>query len=87
MFDKWGYAGGATDDWYSSAGIAYSYTWELPEADRNLFNVLGGLIIFFVISDGFHGFKLPAKNIKRVGEHLFVGFMRLAKYIAKRKKL
>ena len=43
VFDKWGYAGGATDDWYSSAGIAYSYTWELPEADRNLFNVfLGG---------------------------------------------
>lgn len=34
MFDKWGYAGGATDDWYSSAGISYSYTWELPEADR-----------------------------------------------------
>ena len=34
MFDKWGYAGGATDDWYSSAGIPYSYTWELPEADR-----------------------------------------------------
>ena len=34
VFDKWGYAGGATDDWYSSAGISYSYTWELPEADR-----------------------------------------------------
>ena len=36
VFDKWGYAGGATDDWYSSAGIPYSYTWELPEADRNV---------------------------------------------------
>ena len=34
VFDKWGYAGGATDDWYSSTGISYSYTWELPEADR-----------------------------------------------------
>ena len=34
VFDKWGYAGGATDDWYSSASIPYSYTWELPEKDR-----------------------------------------------------
>ena len=47
VFDKWGYAGGATDDWYSSAGIAYSYTWELPEADRNLFNV------FLVVNNNF----------------------------------
>ena len=51
MFDKWGFAGGATDDWYSSLGIKYSYTWELPGQDSD---------------NTFRGFKLPAKNIKRV---------------------
>ena len=50
VFDRWGFAGGATDDWYSSIGIPYSYTWELPEGDE----------------DGFHGFELPPKNIIRV---------------------
>ena len=51
VFDRWGYAGGATDDWYSSIGIGYSFTWELPEKDK----------------DGFHGFELPPSNIIRVG--------------------
>ena len=50
VFDRWGYAGGATDDWYKSLGIEYSYTWELPQADE----------------DGLHGFELPPKNIIRV---------------------
>ena len=50
VFDRWGYAGGATDDWYKDIGIEYSYTWELPERDE----------------DGFHGFELPPKNIIRV---------------------
>ena len=50
VFDRWGYAGGATDDWYSSIGIGYSFTWELPEKDK----------------DGFHGFELPPSNIIRV---------------------
>ena len=50
VFDRWGYAGGATDDWYNSIGIGYSFTWELPQRDE----------------DGFHGFELPPKNIIRV---------------------
>ena len=50
VFDRWGFAGGATDDWYSSIGIPYSYTWELPQEDKN----------------GFHGLVLPPENIKRV---------------------
>ena len=51
MFDRWGYAGGATDDWYNSIGIPYSFTWELPQKD------LDGVL---------HGFKLPPSNIIRV---------------------
>ena len=43
------------------------------------------IYISTLFSDGFHGFKLPAKNIKRVGEHIFVGFMRMAKYISRKK--
>ena len=43
------------------------------------------ICILTLFSDGFHGFKLPAKNIKRVGEHIFVGFMRMAKYISRKK--
>ena len=56
VFDRWGYAGGATDDWYSSIGIGYSFTWELPEKDE----------------DGFHGFELPPSNIIRVGRNVYV---------------
>ena len=46
----WGLAGGATDDWYITQNIEYSYTFELPERD----------------GDGDHGFLLPAKNIIKV---------------------
>ena len=52
VFDRWGFAGGATDDWYSSLGITFSYTWELPGQDLDY---------------TFRGFKLPPKNIIRVG--------------------
>ena len=50
VFGRWGFAGGATDDWYISLGIPYSFTFELPERD----------------ADGWHGFLLPPENIKRV---------------------
>ena len=50
VFGKWGFAGGATDDWYVSLGIPYGMTFELPDKD----------------SKGWHGFLLPPENIKRV---------------------
>ena len=50
VFGLWGLAGGATDDWYITQNIDYSYTFELPESD----------------GDGDHGFLLPAKNIVKV---------------------
>ena len=50
VFGLWGLAGGATDDWYITQNIDYSYTFELPERD----------------GDGDHGFLLPAKNIIKV---------------------
>ena len=64
-------AGGATDDWYSSLGIPYSYTWELPQGD----------------SDGFHDFRLPASNIVRVGKHLLAGFGEMAMYLSVKMNL
>ena len=70
-YHRWGYAGGATDDWYSSLAIPYSYTWELPEGD----------------SDGFHDFKLPPSNIARVGKHLVVGLLKMANYLSKKMAL
>ena len=50
VFGLWGLAGGATDDWYITQNIEYSYTFELPERD----------------GEGDHGFLLPAKNIIKV---------------------
>ena len=50
VFGLWGLAGGATDDWYITQNIDYSYTFELPEHDK----------------DGDHGFLLPASNIVKV---------------------
>jgi len=51
VFGTWGLAGGATDDWYITQGIPYSYTFELPEYDE---------------AGRPHGFILPASNIVRV---------------------
>lgn len=62
VFGLWGLAGGATDDWYITQNIEYSYTFELPESD----------------SDGDHGFLLPAKNIIKVGRQLVQGFTTMA---------
>jgi len=62
VFGLWGLAGGATDDWYITQGIEYSYTFELPERD----------------GDGDHGFLLPAKNIIKVGRQMLQGFTTMA---------
>jgi len=62
VFGLWGLAGGATDDWYITQGVPYSYTFELPEKDES----------------GDHGFLLPASNIIRVGKQLMVGFSTMA---------
>ncbi len=50
VFGSWGLAGGATDDWYITQSVPYSYTIELPEKDAH----------------GDHGFLLPASNIIKV---------------------
>jgi len=63
VFGLWGLAGGATDDWYITQGVDYSYTFELPGRD----------------ADGeHHGFLLPAKNIIKVGKQLLLGFTTMA---------
>jgi len=62
VFGLWGLAGGATDDWYITQNIEYSYTFELPERD----------------GEGDHGFLLPAKNIIKVGRQLVQGFTTMA---------
>jgi len=62
VFGLWGLAGGATDDWYITQDIPYSYTFELPERDQ----------------DGDHGFLLPAGNIVKVGKQLLQGFTTMA---------
>ena len=69
VFGLWGLAGGATDDWYITQDIEYSYTFELPEGDE----------------DGDHGFLLPAKNIIKVGKQLLVAFTTMAKHLADNK--
>ena len=66
VFGLWGLAGGATDDWYITKDIPYSYTFELPEKDE----------------DGDHGFLLPAKNIIKVGKQLQVAFTTMARQLA-----
>jgi len=63
VFGSWGLAGGATDDYYISRGIPYSFTFELPERDEN----------------GGHEFLLPPENIVRVGKQLMVGLNTIAK--------
>ena len=55
VFGTWGLAGGATDDWYITQNIGYSYTFELPEHDE----------------DGEHGFLLPPSNIVKVCHHVY----------------
>ncbi|XP_023320641.1 carboxypeptidase B [Eurytemora carolleeae] len=67
VFGSWGVAGGATDDYYITKGIPYSFTFELPQTD----------------SAGNHGFLLPPSNIKKVGNQLFLGFMTLAGQVLK----
>lgn len=63
VFGNWGIAGGATDDYYITKGILYSFTMELPEKS----------------ADGKeHGFLLPPSNIKRVGRHLSAALTTLA---------
>jgi len=63
VFGNWGIAGGATDDYYITKGILYSFTMELPEQG----------------ADGTeHGFLLPPSNIKRVGRHLSAALTTLA---------
>lgn len=69
MFGLWGLAGGATDDWYITKDIPYSYTFELPESDE----------------DGDHGFLLPAKNIIKVGKQLQVAFTTMARKLANKR--
>ena len=69
VFGLWGLAGGATDDWYITQDIEYSYTFELPEGDE----------------DGDHGFLLPAKNIIKVGKQLLVAFTTMARHLADNK--
>jgi len=66
VFGSWGLAGGATDDWYITQDIDYSYTFELPEGDE----------------DGDHGFLLPAKNIVKVGRQLVHGFTKMAEKLS-----
>jgi len=63
VFGDWGLAGGATDDWYITQNIDYSFTFELPEHDQ----------------DGDHGFLLPASNIVKVGKQLQEAFVTMAK--------
>lgn len=63
VFGAWGIAGGATDDWYITQNIDYSYTFELPEHDE----------------DGAHGFLLPASNIVKVGKQLVTAFVTMAR--------
>jgi len=65
VFGSWGLAGGATDDYYISRGIPYSFTFELPERDEN----------------GHHEFLLPPENIVRVGKQLMVGLNTIAKQL------
>ena len=65
MFGSWGLAGGATDDYYISLGIPYSFTFELPERDDS----------------GGHGFLLPPSNIVRVGKQLMIGVNTIADYL------
>jgi len=67
VFGAWGLAGGATDDYYITKGIPFSYTFELPGKDE----------------DGQHGFILPRSNIKKVGNQLYTGFMMLAEQLDK----
>jgi len=63
VFGDWGVAGGATDDYYITKGIPYSFTMELPEHSHDG-------------SD--HGFLLPPSNIKRVGRQLSAALTTLA---------
>jgi len=68
VFGSWGLAGGATDDYYITKGIPYSFTFELPGKDKrgNKFE-----------------FLLPASNIKRVGNQLHNGLFALATALKK----
>jgi len=68
VFGLWGLAGGATDDWYITQGLPYSYTFELPEFDA---------------AGKPHGFLLPASSIIRVGRQLMTGFSTLASKLPK----
>jgi len=68
VFGLWGLAGGATDDWYITQGLPYSYTFELPEFDA---------------SGKPHGFLLPASSIVRVGRQLMTGLSTLASKLPK----
>eukprot|EP00088_Acartia_fossae_P024293 TRINITY_DN2525_c0_g1_i3.p1 TRINITY_DN2525_c0_g1~~TRINITY_DN2525_c0_g1_i3.p1 ORF type:complete len:431 (-),score=73.77 TRINITY_DN2525_c0_g1_i3:221-1513(-) len=63
VFGNWGIAGGATDDYYITKGIRYSFTVELPEKDTN---------------GKEYGFLLPPSNIKRVGRQLSAALTTLA---------
>ena len=66
---------------FISLGIPYSYTWELPEGDE----------------DGFHDFKLPPKNIIRVGAfwpsrkkfkfHMFIGWKAFSNWVYENGKI
>jgi len=68
VFGLWGLAGGATDDWYITQGLPYSYTFELPEFDA---------------SGKPHGFLLPASSIVRVGRQLMTGLSTMASKLPK----
>ena len=37
--------------------------------------------------DGFHDFRLPPRNIVRIGEHLVAGFGEMAMYLSKKMNL
>jgi len=69
VFGAWGLAGGATDDYYITKNVPYSFTFELPQKDK-----AGGKN---------HGFLIPPSNIKPVGQQLFIGLQSLASNLQK----